>query len=103
MSEAREQAWRAWMKFRESENQDAPAWRRLHIAWNAGWDARGRYDDQRIAELVAAGQEIWQWANSAHSAYQSPATQMREAAMWQRLGSALSELRALGQLEEVKP
>lgn len=114
--EAREEAWREWMKFREGEDQDAPGWRRLHIAWNIGWDARGRYDDQRIAELVAAA-ERFKAANDAltelheREAINSTKTDAEWAGLvsdaWfehDRARDALyAALRALGQSEEVKP
>ena len=93
--EAREEAWRAWMKFRESENQDAPAWRRLHLAWNAGWDARGRYDEQRIAELVdgldTVRNALWRYLGGRSA---------RAAAINRAFDASM---RALGQSEEVKP
>lgn len=95
--EAREEAWRAWMKFREGEDQDAPGWRRLHIAWNIGWDARGRYDEQRIAELDIPGPEEC----TCHAAYKDRGLVAPDCA-YHEYEDLFKALRALGQLEEVK-
>lgn len=46
-NEAREEAWRAWAGV---DSTHAVA----HTTWQAAWDARGRYDEQRIAVLEAA-------------------------------------------------
>lgn len=45
--------------------------------------------------LVDAAREAWHWANSTHSGYAPDAAQqIYEAAMWQRLGTALAALSA---------
>lgn len=86
-NEAREAAWRAfadeytrWVV--RGRGIDEP------IEFDYAWDARGRYDEQRIAELVAVGREIW--AHRFDECSLPPDIQ-------EQLG------RALGQSEEVEP
>lgn len=83
--EAREAAWLEW--YRVAKHQ--PFLENVETGFTAGWDARGGYDEQRIAELVEALREI------AHMPTTYP-TRMVEAM------ESIAR-RALGQLEEVKP
>lgn len=63
--------------------------------FDAGWDARGSYDEQRIAELEAAldtvRNELWRYLGGRSA---------RAAAISRAFDASM---RALGQSEEVKP
>ena len=49
--EAREEAWRAWWELVVGDDEPGEDTHDPHFNFMGGWDARGRYDEQRIAEL----------------------------------------------------
>lgn len=103
--EAREAAW-------QQERSDKPGWW-PRAQFDAGWDARGRYDEQRIAALEDALRRYMLYVDSygyephgplsqAFGPVEHPGSSISTEAWLDRV---LREpaLRALGQSEEVKP
>lgn len=114
LNEAREEAWRTWL------GESMPG----ESGFRFAWDARGRYDEQRIAELEAELDEAYrvflihyrmpheptngdlssgegverydEWMEGVYRHNRPMTERVIERAMEH-------ELRALGQSEEVKP
>lgn len=51
LNEAREAEWRAWWELVVGDDEPGEDTHDPHFNFMGGWDARGRYDEQRIAEL----------------------------------------------------
>ncbi len=97
--EAREAAWRTWLG--ESMHGES--------GFRFAWDARGRYDEQRIAELVEVASEIrplqatgpdwWRCALCGHKERQltrDPAAMHDANCAWLALRAALAALEEAG-------
>lgn len=86
---AREEAWRAWL------DESMPG----ESGFRFAWEARGRYDEQRIASYRALALAVDAFLDSALTGLTGDAEN--------RLRGAYSthqrKMRALGQSEEVKP
>lgn len=103
LEEAREQAWRTWL------DESMPG----ESGFRFAWDARGRYDEQRIAALEAALRRYMLYVDSY--GYESTGPLAQAFGPVEHPGSSISTeawldrvlrepaLRALGQSEEVKP